>query len=1145
MKLLVGNVVKNILPSELVRITKYECIDENAWHIEYIGLSSQKQNDTILDAIQIEELEVINQNFNAFDFGGNGEHIKLFVEAQRVHSAYQFDPLFAVNCSIIDPLPHQVEAVYKYLLPLPRIRFLLADDTGAGKTIMAGLLLKEMLMRGSISRILIITPGGLTKQWQEDEMAIKFNLDFTLVNRARFQSEPNVFQQSNRIITSIDFIGRSDVLNVAAEAQWDFVIFDECHKLSAYDYGNRTIVSQRYEAAQVIANKTEHLLLLTATPHRGREDTFLKLLQLLDADVFASKEIANERIQNSNNDEGGQYFFLRRLKEQMLDWNGKPLYTDRETRTVNYVLSKEEKKLYDAVTDYLYKRKEEASATKNTHVSLALTVMQRRLTSSISAINKTLHKRLASLTAVLKASRQMDKDNFWQQKIQSNNNIVDDLVQYEELDDEERDNYQELETDPKNFKFFTTAKSPNEINQELEELQKLCNLSQNLYNSQDPERKYVELIELLKSNNINDHNAKLVIFTEHRDTLEYLADRLSNKNGFKVTTIHGGKNVEQRRQAQREFAQPDTQILIATDAAGEGINLQFCRYLINWDIPWNPNRLEQRMGRIHRYGQTQKVLVFNLVAQNTREGKVLERLLSKIETIRQALGKDRVYDVIQDILEDVQLSDVIDSVFNGKPNRFDDLLAYDDTTLQQKAVAKLSKDEDELPAHIVDYKTAYSLQEDSRQRALQPYFVSRFFLKAFDAIGGKIEALADYPQIYSISQLPPALLPALAASQFNADYFLRKYWCFDKTIFLKHQQEPLAINMPLLYLNPGTVLYDSLVRTVTNLFPGDAMRGATLIAPEIKQPFYAYFIKTSIGNKLNHIKPELNIAYQKLSLLCQKETAEDYFVDSDAQVMTWYVPEAQQNQVYTPNAKDKSDLKKVAYNLISKPIFEETKLKTNADAEKQRQHIAETFIQHITYQQLKLMELQTKQIAKRDKTNEEKIAKLTTQIESLRQKEQQRLEELKARTTLSGGMPDIMTCIYVVPLTQAEYSAHYGMSRDDEAADIAMKVAMTAEVEADRQPQDVSLQNLGYDIVSNDYEGRKRYIEVKGRSGADGSIMLSDNEMGRLQQLGDDAWLYIVTNCKSTPSLRMVCNPAKNLKFEMRTKGVQYFYRGQ
>ena len=711
-----GNIIKNLSTSEAVIIDKIKKLGSK-FSLSFTGVNSRKQSSKILNLEQIEKLQVVASN-GVFNFSGNPDKFILFAEAERINSAYQFDPLFAINCSVVDPLPHQVEAVYKFLLPQPRIRFLLADDTGAGKTIMTGLLLKELLMRRIVERILIVTPGGLTKQWQEDEMGVKFNIPFKLVNREVFSSEPTVFQTSNHVVASIDFISREDVLNVLSQTSWDIIVFDEAHKLSAYEYGIKTYRSKRYEAAHVLSKQCEHLLLLTATPHRGRKDTFKLLMQLLDEDIFATDDLAAERVRELSQD-GSNKFFIRRLKEDMKDWDGNPLYKDRYTKTVSYNLTQEEKRLYDAVTEYLTVRKEQAAETKNIHVSLALQVMQRRLVSSIYAIRNTLHKRWLALQGL---ADDLDRNpSLWKQRPKLDVLDLDNLDELDELDDDERDVLDNIMADPKKLKLFTTSKSIAEIKQEAAEVKSLYEMANTLFNQQKEEQKYRELKLLLTSQGVVD-GEKLVIFTEHKDTLLYLQERLSN-NGYTVATIHGGMTVDERREAQCRFMTPDVQILICTDAAGEGINLQFCRLLINWDIPWNPNRLEQRMGRIHRYGQKSDVIVFNMVASNTREGQVLKKVLNKLDIIREQLGDDRVYDVIQDVLKGVSLDSIICSVLDGRESDLDRFIDKDDKELTDLFRRSIDEQDSSIAHTSVDYHDARLLKEDSDERRLQPIYI--------------------------------------------------------------------------------------------------------------------------------------------------------------------------------------------------------------------------------------------------------------------------------------------------------------------------------------------------------------------------------------------------------------------------------------
>jgi len=510
-----GQIIKNLIDAEPVTVLKCDSLGDGEYSIVFIGTNSERRDSRIISKEVLDNLEILTAE-NEFNFKGDPNGFLLFSEAERINTAYQFDPLFAVNCSVIDPLPHQVEAVYKSLLPLPKIRFLLADDTGAGKTIMAGLLIKEMIMRGLIERILIVTPGGLTKQWQEDELSLKFNLSFKLADRGAFNSDPNIFSNSDRIVTSLDFIRGEDVSNVLEGTAWDMVIFDEAHKLSAYKYGKKKYFSHRYKTAEMLASRCEHLLLLTATPHRGRKDTFRYLLQLLDDDIFATDHLVTSRL-NEISTEGVNKFFIRRLKEQMKDWDGKALFKERFTKTVTYKLTPEEKLLYDNVTRYLTKRREEAYAQNNQYVSLALMVMQRRLTSSIFAIMKTLKNRYNALQGLLdelarnpSLFRQRAKFDF----------EVDNLDEYDELDDDEREALENILSDPKKFKLFTTASSREEIEREASEVRQLYEMAYDLYKSDQEEQKYKKLKELIRTEGVLEEEEKLVVFTEHKGIIK-------------------------------------------------------------------------------------------------------------------------------------------------------------------------------------------------------------------------------------------------------------------------------------------------------------------------------------------------------------------------------------------------------------------------------------------------------------------------------------------------------------------------------------------------------------------------------------------------------------------------------------------------
>lgn len=1116
-----GKIIKNLIPSEPVLITRIQNLGQMI-SVTYTGINTKKVNTKVLATDALAKLEIVAQE-GVFSFDGDPDKFLLFAEAERIQSAFQFDPIFAVNCSIVDPLPHQVEAVYKYLLPLPKIRFLLADDTGAGKTIMTGLLLKELEMRGLVERILIITPGGLTKQWQEDELYLKFNMTFKLVNRAVFESDPAIFSSSNKIITSIDFIRNEDVLNVIKETPWDIIIVDEAHKLSAFDYGRKQYRSKRYQALSSL--KSEHLLLLTATPHRGRRDTFKNLLQLLDEDIFASDSLVTSRIKEIS-ENGINKFFIRRLKEQMRDWEGKPLFKNRHTKTVCYELTPEEKNLYDKVTDYLTKRRAEANQESNIHVSLALLVMQRRLTSSIYAIMKTLKNRYTALNGLLQELAQ--NPNLWKQKARIDLEF-DSLDDFDEFDDQERESLESILSDPRKFRLFTTAKSIAEIRNETEQVKNLLVLAESLHNSNLEEQKFKELSRHLASEGVLDGKEKLVIFTEHKDTLDYLEQRLRN-NGYKIVTIHGGKNVEERRTAQTIFAR-EAQILIATDAAGEGINLQFCRLLINWDIPWNPNRLEQRMGRIHRYGQKEDVVVLNLVAQNTREGKVLGRLLEKLDAIRDQIGDDRVYDVISDIFEEVSLDDIINSTLNGQYTKYDD--AIDQTLNPNKIREKIQEQKQAIGHSLVDYQQARLLKEKSDEKRLQPIYIRTFFEKAFKALGGTFTEVRKY--IYRIDKIPDSV-SRIMKEDYNIRPEVREVlFCFDKQIFLDYQN--MADLGRVHYINPGNPVFDSVVKNIRTAFREDMLRGAILVSPEDHTDFFAWFIKSQITDERS-LKEQENIVDEELLLLVGRD-GDDWEKTSPAKLLDAWPPLAFAKTVTPPKQQTSDAVKEWIFQNVTLPQFAETKSRVDQDIVVRTAYLEEAFSNMILDLTATINELQSGLLLG-DHRNQEKIVKKQEQIEMLKIRKMDRIRKLEQMQQLGIKEPEVLGCAYFVPLNQVEYQSQYGMSRDDEAEATAMSVAMNYETSQDFRPEDVSSQNLGYDIRSIALDLRKRYIEVKGRS-HEGGIMLTENEMNRLAQLADTAWLYIVIHCKTNPQLYRIQNPAASLRFEIKSKGVQYF----
>lgn len=1116
MKLQKGTIVKNLISAEPVEITGLVDLGDDV-SIEFIGVNSRISDDRIVSKIELDHLELISKK-GSFDFSGDPEKFTLYTEAERIRSAFQFDPLFAVNCSIVDPLPHQVEAVYRYMLPLPRMRFLLADDTGAGKTIMTGLLIKELILRGLIERILIITPGGLTKQWQEDEMGLKFNFQFKLVDRPVFNSDPNIFNNSNMLVTSIDFIRNDDVIKVLRDSTWDLIVVDEAHKLSAYDYGIKQYKSKRYEALEALAPQCEHLLLLTATPHRGRQDTFRNLLQLLDEDIFSTDELVTQRINNPENEVTNK-FFIRRLKEDMTDWNGGPLFKPRHTRTIEYDLTPEEKNLYDRVTQYLTVRKQEANEQKNIHVKLALMVMQRRLTSSIYAIMKTLQNRYKALDGLIELIHR--NPSLWNQRMKFDLEF-DDYDDYSELTDEERETLEHIFADPRKFKLFTTARSIQEIQDERNQVKGLKELAESLYHNNTEEQKLQRLRQFLTDENVSG-GRKLVLFTEHKDTLEYLESKLTNQ-GYSVQTIYGQKSVDERRKAQDEFA-GDSQILLATDAAGEGINLQFCDLLINWDIPWNPNRLEQRMGRIHRYGQKEEVYVFNLVARNTREGKVMHRLLQKLDVIREQLGNDRVYDVISDVFEGVNIEDILHSTLDGEVNQFNE--AIEERLTSENVAQKIRSQKEKLASIPIDFGKARELMDDSVEKRLIPIYLERFFKRSFLALGGTI---GDENEFVRLTTTPDSIKDILREKYRTKYDVSQMIFTFQKDVFLDKRKS--GRYEKLYYLNPGNPIFDATLDIVLNSFKEVALKGTILVSPEDNETYFTYFVRSQI---IDQTKSQ-NIADEKLALVCGNE--DDWIITSPAKLIDMVSPAEFVKQISPPEAAGVEQIVGWAFRHLTSPQYEQVKDEIKEDIELRKQYMDDGFTSLILTYTSELSDLRQKLLLGNEKI-QDKVAKLERKIEEIEERKKIRSRELDLRMNLDRKSPKVIGAAYIVPLSKVEYKSHYGMSRDEDVENIAMEVSMEYEISQGWTCEDVSDKNLGFDLRSYNPQRIKRYIEVKGRAG-EGPVMISENEMIRLRQLGTSAWLYVVSHCKSDPRLYRINDPGNVLKAEEKSRGIQY-----
>lgn len=671
-----------------------------------------------------------------WSFDGDGEAFKLAVEAKRIDLAFLFDPMMAVHTSNVDPLPHQITAVYESMLPRQPLRYLLADDPGAGKTIMAGLYIRELLMRADARRVLIVAPGSLVEQWR-DELFEKFGLEFRIFSRELELTSPsgNPFDDHDHLIVRLDQMSRNEeTQQKLCLASWDLVVFDEAHKLSAHFFGKEMKRTKRFNFAEKIGQHTRHLLLMTATPHNGKEEDFQLFLSLLDSDRFYGKfRDGVHKVDTSD-------LMRRMVKEELVKFDGTPLFPERRAYTVNYTLSDIEAALYESVTHYVQTemgKADQLDGKRKGSIGFALTSLQRRLASSPEAIFQSLKRRKERL------ERRVREEKFG---IRGQQILAETLIDIPEDDDdlnaEEQETLEETLVDQ-----ATAAQTITELEQEIIILQGLEHQAKAVVAS-GQDRKWDELSHILQNDpamrDAGGRLRKIIIFSEHRDTLNYLHQKIAGVmgNSDAIITIHGGTHRDERRRLQALFrSDPDVRVLVATDAAGEGVNLQNANLMVNYDLPWNPNRLEQRFGRIHRIGQQEVCHLWNLVARETREGDVYFRLLEKLRVESDAL-KGRVFDILGEVFEDISLKDLLlqairygdqKEVRDRLSQRIENVFDHDHlrTILERNALAQESMSAERL----------FSVKEEMEKaeaRRLQPYFVRTFFMKAFEALGGSI-----------------------------------------------------------------------------------------------------------------------------------------------------------------------------------------------------------------------------------------------------------------------------------------------------------------------------------------------------------------------------------------------------------------------
>lgn len=1043
--------VEGLLPDRTVEIIAVKNYG-SALEVTYKDDAGKTGSQVIFES-QAAECEIATENL-PWTFTADADNFRLVSEARRMKFANLFDPYFAVYASMIDPLPHQISAVYQIMLERHPLRFLLADDPGAGKTIMAGLLIKELIVRGDLKRCLIVCPGNLVEQWQQ-ELADKFQLKFEILTSERLEASGNIFKEINLCIARLDKLSRSESIQVKLrETRWDLIICDEAHKMSAPIFGSKVQATKRFRLGKDTLSKiTRHFLLLTATPHNGKDKDFAQFMSLLDADRFEGAQRIESAPEVSD--------LMRRLvKEDLVNFDGTPLFPERVACTVSYDLSPAEENLYTQVTEYVlenFDRAEKLDGNRRSTVGFALTILQRRLASSPEAIYKSLERRTERLKKILA------EKNFSAAQI-------DDATDFEDSPD-----YEQCVEEIVNS--ATAAQTRHEIQQEIAELERLTALANSVRTSA-VDKKWVELSNLLQRNEqLSNSREKIIIFTEHRDTLNYLTQKISSMLGRNdaVINIHGSLNHNARQAAEKNFIQKDNfTILIATDAAGEGINLQCSHLMINYDLPWNPNRLEQRFGRIHRIGQKNVCYLWNLIAGNTREGQVFQRLFKKLDAERSALG-GKVFDILGKLsFNEKPLGEfLMDAVrYNKSPKaraHFEKLI---DAAVDTKKISRLLQAR-ALTDDFVDPAAVSKNLARMEIHKLQPYYLESFFISAFSHFQGSFRRKkSGHYEIYRVPKIIRACSPEI----------LDKYSsvCFDKKI-----RDPKSE-----FLTLGHPLFDAVVNLTLDSYSNLLRQGTIFIDDnDFSSDWHILFLaETSLADGTGKI---FSKRFHFLKINSAKTVTDAGF----APCLDYRAPTDSERAKILSQIPSRAwlsgNLEILAANFLMTSVLpayhDEFAAERKTHFDKVETAVRTRLNAEIHFWSDRAVEL-------RQKENAGEIFELNSENAShtadlLVERRNARLAEIKLERKIIVSAPVVLGGALVIPagaLTSLPAS-------DKKAVELAaMQAVLQYESAHGFNPRDVSKLNLGYDIESGN---GSRLIEVKGRRADATTVTVTSNEI--------------------------------------------------
>jgi len=1102
----------------------------DSWVAGLVGTKSERFRSVTLTSTDIETLTIIDSEFN---YQGDGKLLRLGLQAYSLGIAYEFDPYFGLSISRVDPLPHQLEAVYDYLLKLARVRFLLADDAGAGKTIMAGLLIRELKLRGLAERVLIVCPSNLTFQWQR-ELKEKFDEKFLVLKGSNIRDQFGVNQwlEQNHVITSLDLAKRSEILPGLRQVNWDLIIVDEAHRMSWSPPARKTA---RYALGELLRDTSDHFLMLTATPHKGDPENFSLFLQLLDTDVYADVKSIRQAMERRR-----APFYLRRTKEAMVyfperrpdgTWAAEKIFTKRITHSVDFQIDGPEFELYRDVTRFVKLQSAKAAAQgddpRSRAVGFLMSLYQRRLASSTHAMRHSLENRARRLEEGLKRARELSliappdlPAALCGSAAQAG---LPDPEEIEEMEESERERLEEM------LDAITLAGNADQIQEEIEDLKRLEEQAKGVEKS-GAEAKLSRLKELMQQEGFFDHpKERLLIFTEFKDTLFYLMDCLK-KWGFQVGSIHGGMKPGSRDEtgtrlhAEQQFKDGDIQILVATEAAGEGINLQCCHILFNYDIPWNPNRLEQRMGRIHRYGQRKDCLIFNFVATNTIEGRVLQRLLDKLQEIRNALDDDAVFNVVGEVLPAAHVERVLRDYYAGR---------LGDADLEDRILRNVDEEKfrsicrnalEGLASKKLNLEMLIERRARAQERRVVPETIARFIQEASEYVPLKLKPVQHLPHTFEAVKTPTVLKNYERDSDWKLPSLAVKYPRLSA-------DRQTAENNNLEWVTPGHPLFEALRRHALSLSQPAFGQGASFFSLQHDAPTRVDFYRGRVVDGLGKTIHE--------RLFCVEVADNGTIRQQEPGMLGNFTPAKASVELASVPASH--EVTEWLHENVLRAFIDEVRDERISEIERVSSHV-ELSLTELLQKADEEIGRAASEVDQKVPGAEGRLAQAETRHAELLARRESRRQDFARQKSLSLQGIERITSVLVLPHPDRESPEVKNLRPNLETEAIAMSVVMEFEKAQGRLVYDVHEKNLGYDMTSLDLDSSElRLIEVKGIGEATGTVLLTPNERRVAEDRRDCYWLYVVTNCSIQPQLQEPIKDPARLDWHEVSKVAHYY----